>query len=199
MVQNHYMTSRKLILVGGPNGAGKTTFSMKDIALHGGVYLGADAIAAEISPDNPAAAAIEAGRLFLERFDQLIQTEQRLVIESTLSGKSLIRMISRAKAAGLYVEIKFVFVDSENTSLVRVSQRVRNGGHHVPDDDVRRRFARSIVNFWTQYRLLADEWLLIYNERSGPLEVASGVGGELCIYREELFLRFQQIIKEAPP
>lgn len=191
------MTTRQLILVGGPNGAGKTTFSMKELALKGGVYLGADAIAAEISPDNPAAAAIEAGRIFLERFDQLIQTEQRLIVESTLAGKSLGQMISRAKILGFQVQIKFIFVDSSDTSLVRVRQRFSTGGHDVPAEDVRRRFTRSIVNFWTRYRPLADQWLLIYNADGGPVEVAAGGNDQLTIFRETLFLQFQQIVKQA--
>lgn len=193
------MDKRQLIIVGGPNGAGKTTFAMEDLARRGGVYLGADAIAAEISPENPAAAAIEAGRLFLERFDQLIQTEQRLIVESTLAGKSLLRLIADAKAIGFLIKMKFIFVGSAETSLIRIKQRVDRGGHDVPEEDVRRRFSRSLVNFWTKYRLLADDWLLIYNSSNGPLRIADGVDDLLTVYREEYYAKFQQILKRHEP
>lgn len=191
------MTTRKLIIVGGPNGAGKTTFAMEDLARRGGVYLGANAIAAELSPGNPAAAAIEAGRLFLERYDQLTQSEQRLIVESTLAGKSLARMIASAKALGFRIELNFIFVDSEDVSLSRVRQRVGNGGHDVPEADVRRRFARTIVNFWKIYRQLADDWFLFYNAEGGSLNVASGADDSLTVYREALFAKFQQILKRS--
>lgn len=191
------MDKRQLIVVGGPNGAGKTTFAMEDLARRGGVYLGADAIAAELSPGDPAAAAIEAGRLFLERFDQLIQNEQRVIVESTLAGKSLARMITSAKDAGLQIEINFIFIDSEDMSLNRVRQRVRNGGHDVPEIDVRRRFVRTIANFWKIYRPLADDWFLFYNAEGGALNVASGADELLTVYRESLFAKFQQILKRS--
>lgn len=189
------MSTRQLIIVGGPNGAGKTTFALEDLARRGGVYLGADAIAAELSPGDPAAAAIEAARLFIERFDQLVQTEQRLIVESTLAGKSLARMISTAASLGFQVEMNFMFIDSADLSLNRVRQRVLNGGHDVPETDIRRRFARTLANFWTIYRLLADDWFVFYNGGDGAVNIASGSGDSLTVYREAEFARFQQLIK----
>ena len=118
---------------------------MMDLARHGGVYLGADAIAAEISPHDVASAAVEAGRQFLLRFEQLVQTEERIIVESTLAGKSLARHLQMAKELGFEIKIKFIFVDAPEVSLIRVKQRVARGGRHVPDEDVRRRFCRSIA------------------------------------------------------
>lgn len=189
------MSTRQLIIVGGPNGAGKTTFALEDLARRGGVYLGADAIAAELSPGDPAAAAIEAARLFIERFDQLVQTEQRLIVESTLAGKSLARMISTAASLGFQVEMNFMFIDSADLSLNRVRQRVLNGGHDVPETDIRQRFARTLANFWTIYCLLADDWFVFYNGGDGAVNIASGSGDSLTVYREAEFARFQQLIK----
>jgi len=189
------MPQRRLILVGGPNGAGKTTFALMDLARHGGVYLGADAIAAEIAPADPASAAIEAGRQFLLRFDQLLETEERIIVESTLAGKSLRNMIAAAADRGFLIEINFVFIDSDEMSLNRVRHRVRVGGHDVPEEDVRRRFLRTYANFWKLYRPLADDWMVYYNGGGNPVVVAAGVDDLLTVYRESLFVRFQQLVQ----
>src|SRR5690348_16225306 len=114
------MTTRQLIIVGGPNGAGKTTFAMEDLARRGGVYLGADAIAAELSPGNPAAAAIEAGRILVERLEELLLKDQRTVLESTISGKSLAQFIRRAKTAGFHITVQYVFLASAEDCVYRV-------------------------------------------------------------------------------
>lgn len=189
------MAARELIIVGGPNGAGKSTFALEDQLKNGGTYLGADAIAAQLSPGDPSRAAAKAGRQFLIRFQQLIRSESRLIVESTLAGKLLLRTVSAAKASGVRIKVRFIFVDSANDCVERIEQRVRNGGHSVPEIDVRRRFGRSIVNFWTQYRLLADDWLLIYNQYWIPEPVASGFGGQQFVYSETLYAQFLKLLQ----
>lgn len=191
------MTTRQLILVGGPNGSGKTTFSMEDLARHGGVYFGADAIAAELSPANPAAAAIEAGRLFLQRIEAALHAEQRLVVESTISGKSLAKFLKRAKQNSYHITIQYVFLGSPDECVARVRQRVGKGGHDVPEDDIRRRYWRSLHNFWNLYRELADDWVVIYNQLEQPEIVAVGDTEQTIHLNTDLYIQFRLLVEQS--
>lgn len=138
------------------------------------LYLGDDLIAAEICLENPESVAAAAGREFVERLDEALGNSDNLLIESTLSGRSVGRSIQRAAELGFLCEIAFTFVDVPETSIARVAQRVRVGGHHVPTDDVRRRFYRSIKNFWLKYKDLVDHGTLSDNRLSAMREIALG-------------------------
>lgn len=84
-------------------------------------------------------------------------------------------------------------IAAEISSISRVAERVRRGGHHVPDSDVQRRFKRTLNNFWSLYRPLADRWSLAYNE-SQRIDVAEGVGDELIVYDREIFDLFHKLM-----
>ncbi len=145
------MDVQNLIIVGGPNGSGKSTFAL-DYARSTGIrYLGADQIASQLSPDDPAAVRVEASRRFLTSIRESIAKRDSIIIESTLAGKTLLNVIRSAKSAGYEVIIIFVFLDSFDSCLERVRQRVQLGGHDVPETDIRRRFSRAITNFWHTY------------------------------------------------
>jgi len=166
--------SKRLLVVGGPNGAGKTTLANAYLAKGCWLYLGADKIAAELRPENPESVAAAAGREFVERLEEALLDSGDLLIESTLSGRSIGRTLERAQANGFECQIAFTFVDAPNTSVARVAQRVRKGGHHVPVEDVRRRFYRSIKNFWLRYRDMVDQWSLSDNRMYAIREIALG-------------------------
>ncbi len=188
------MNDSKLVVVGGPNGAGKSTFAIHHAAKTGMRYVGADQIASDISPLDPHSARFEAARQFIVRIGQAISNGESLVIESTLAGKSLRNLINKAKKAGYHITILFVFLDSEDTCVDRVTQRVKLGGHSVPEHDIRRRFARATSNFWNLYRQLADFWLLVYNSGDSPENVAIGTSNQTIVRIDELFEIFQSIL-----
>jgi predicted ABC-type ATPase len=189
------MDAPELIVVAGPNGAGKSTFAI-DHALRSNLsYIGADAIAAELSPDDPLSCRIAASRLFLKRIQTAIAQQQPFVVESTLSGRSLRRFIESARNSGYRVTLLFVFLDSADTCVARVNQRVLMGGHHVPESDTRRRFSRSITNFWNIYRELADFWMLVYNSGESPESVAFGYDTNTIVRIDELFQLFQSYVE----
>jgi len=185
------MNAPHLIIVGGPNGCGKSTFATEHAKETGIRYVGADQIADQLDQDNPTSVKIEASRQFVSTIRQSIENRDSLVIESTLAGKSLRKTINDAKSVGYRVSIIFVFLDSEDMCIERVHQRVLLGGHDVPETDIRRRYSRAIVNFWSIYRLLADFWLLVYNSDLRPENVAFGTAQNTIIQNHHLFELFK--------
>ena len=113
------MRTKDLIVVGGPNGAGKTTFADEYVALHGHRYIGADAIATSLSPDEPLQARISASREFLTQVNTAISGSQSFVVESTLSGRTLQKVLRNAKSAQFDITIVYLFLDSVETVLVQ--------------------------------------------------------------------------------
>lgn len=188
------MAEPTVLIVGGPNGAGKTTLAapyadQKDLP-----YLAADRIAEELNPEAPYAARMAAGRTFLQRLDAFIEDRTSFVVESTLAGRSLIRYIDRMNEAGYVTRIAFVFLDSADLCVRRVQERVRKGGHYVPEEDVRRRYARSKGNFWTLYRPKVDQWHLLLNAEDSFVDVALGVPTDTFVLDDDAFENFHRDI-----
>lgn len=151
------MESPKLIIIGGANGSGKTTLAREFVEVDKIDYLGADEIARELNPDKLEAAAISAARIFTRRLNEYLENKQSVLVESTLSGMSLQKHLLKAREKGFEITILFVYLDSPELCVERVAARVAKGGHHVPADDIKRRFKRANTNFWKVYKNLADE------------------------------------------
>ena len=147
----------RCLIIAGPNGAGKTTFARtflprQDVRR----FINADLLAAGLSPLDPAAAQLAAGRLFLSELDRLSAARENFAFESTLSGLGYLTRLRRWRRAGYRIEIIYLKLSDVRLALERVAARVRSGGHDVPEIDVRRRFVRSWTNFEMRYKLLAD-------------------------------------------
>ena len=190
------VNAKQLIVVGGPNGAGKTTFAEKYSSLHGVLYLGADKIASELSPSDPMAARVEASTEFLRRFEEAISRDVDVVIESTLSGKTLQHRMRMARDKGYRVYTVFVFLESADACVDRVLERNEKGGHHVPESDVRRRFPRSLSNFWNIYRDLSDQWVIVNNSGRVPVDVALGTTDTISIRDTDQFNLFHELLDD---
>lgn len=193
------MSNRKeqeLIIVAGPNGSGKTTLAKEYLDTHKGeyVYLSADEIAYEINPEDPISVRLEAGKEFYNRFDRLIEGRKNVLIETTLSGKSVSNLIEQVKKQGQYlITLIFIFLDNEELCVERVKTRVSKGGHPVPVEDIVRRFGRSIVNFWLTYRHLSDRWLLYYNTENHFQQVAHSNENHIYVYDDLLYSLFKEL------
>lgn len=192
--------SKNVMVIAGPNGSGKTTFVseyLRDSEVS--VYISADAIAERLvsRPEEMGSVKIQAGRLFIREIQELIQSGTDFIVEVTLSGKGFERTISQLKRAGYTVAIVFVFLKSAETCIARVRNRVQAGGHHVPTEDVVRRFYRSKHNFWYTYRNLVDEWHLFYNSAEHPQEVASGEGDKVTVINNDFFELFMRDIRNG--
>jgi predicted ABC-type ATPase len=159
---------KKVVIIAGPNGAGKTTFALEFLPAEAGlpIFVNADLIAAGLSPFNPDAASIRAGRMMLTEIDRHAAAGRSFAFETTLSGKSYARRIDTWRAKGFTVELIFLSLGSPEEAIARVAMRVRQGGHHVAPDVIRRRFASGMQNFREVYRQQVDFWQWFDN--SGP-------------------------------
>ena len=156
-------SERKIIVIAGPNGAGKTTFARAYLPFEPAcpIFVNADLIAAGVSPLNPEAAAFRAGRLMLEEIDRHARQGRSFAFETTLAGLGYVRRIRRWRSAGYAVKLIYLPLATPEEAIMRVEQRVRQGGHRIPEDVVSRRFRRSVANFRHVYRDLVDSWLVL--------------------------------------
>ncbi|MBX7171363.1 MAG: zeta toxin family protein [Pyrinomonadaceae bacterium] len=182
-------SKKSLIIVAGGNGVGKTTFAKQFLLENEDyIFLNADEIAKETNSSK-----ISAGKIFFERLNKAINKEKALLIESTLSGRYLIRFIEVLREKNYEVVIIFLFADSPEILIERIKIRVQKGGHFVPNEDVKRRFKRGKANFWTIYKNLADSWSLVYNSEGRFFETAIAEDSEINIVDDNLFQKFLSI------
>ena len=179
-----------LYIIAGPNGAGKTTAGMTILpdVLHIKEFINADAIAAGISPFNVEDVAFQAGRIMLERIDQMIAKEKSFAIETTLSTKSYHTLIKEAKEKGYTVIILFFWLKNAELAKSRVKNRVLHGGHNIPEDVIERRYYKGIYNLINHFIHLCDIWVLFDNSLIQPRMIAKGIkDSEIEIIDTELF------------
>jgi predicted ABC-type ATPase len=163
--------SPTIYLITGCNGAGKTTFAKEFLPKEVKClrFLNADEIARGLSPLKPSAGAVRAARLLLTQADECLHRRETFALESTLSGKTYIRLFRRARQLGYEIELHYLWLSSPTQAIARVRQRVLQGGHHVPAADIRRRFTRSLVHLLDDYLPLAMRWA-IWDSRSLPVK-----------------------------
>lgn len=161
---------RRVIIIAGPNGAGKTTFAREFLPNEAGcpMFVNADLIAAGLAPFAPGTAAVRAGRLMLQEMDRHFAAGESFAFETTLSGRMYLQRIPVWQAAGYRVELIFLRLASPEQAIARVAQRVRQGGHHVDEDVIRRRFAAGLENFTRHYAPVVDSWALYDNSGEAP-------------------------------
>lgn len=186
-----------LCILGGCNGAGKTTLARELLPRLGLMrFLNADEIARGLSPLDPTLSAFRAGRLLLQEARSLIAAKASFALESTLSGKTYVALIREAKAQGYRFLLHYIVIGSATQAVGRVALRVKLGGHHVPEDDVRRRFDRSRRHFLEDYLPLADEWGLWDNQSPPPRQIADS---ETHTIDQLHAMLTSNSLQEAPP
>ena len=165
------MPDKKVIIIAGPNGAGKTTFALEYLPNEADcpVFVNADLIAAGLSPFRPATAAIRAGRLMLEEINTHVHAGRSFAFETTLAGRGYVRMIRQWRADDYRVRLIFLSLATPEEAITRVASRVRQGGHHIPEQAIRRRFDSGLRNFKTIYRLYVDDWLWYNTSGTTPV------------------------------
>ena len=184
------INKNELVIICGPNGSGKTTFSKAFLKNRAYIYLCADDIAKEIDPDNFDKARLRAGKEFFHRLEKHKKQQDDILIENTLSGLYLRKMIPQFKEQNYLISIVFIFIDNPQICIERIKERVLKGSHYVTDKDVIRRYYRSNLNFWNHYRLLANNWHLSYNSEDQFKTIAVGVQDQYQIKINNIFEKF---------
>ena len=154
------MTHKKIIIIAGPNGAGKTTFARSFLPAEAQCprFINADLIAAGLAPFAPETAALKAGRLMLEEIADCTRRGESFAFETTLSGLGYLAHIRRWRESGYHVTLFFLSLPDAETAIARVAERVRQGGHDIPAETIRRRFAAGLRNLERAYKSAVDAW-----------------------------------------
>lgn len=161
----------RILMIAGPNGAGKTTFAREFLPqeAHCPIFVNADLIAAGLAPFAPETAALRAARLMLEELARHSAARASFAFETTLAGRGYARLIRQWQQAGYLVTLLFLRLASPEEAIARVAERVRQGGHSIPEAVIRRRYAAGLENFAALYAPLVDDWALYDNSGRPPM------------------------------
>ena len=167
---NNTLPGKRCFIIAGPNGAGKTTFARDFLPEEGECinYINADLIAFGLSPFMPEKAKIIAGKLMLREIEKCVGNAESFALETTLSGTSYAKKIQRWQALGYKVILYYFSLPSIEVAIDRVKIRVQEGGHDIPEADIRRRFDRSQRNLDGVFKLIVDAWMIFDTSSHTP-------------------------------
>lgn len=185
-----------MIILAGPNGAGKSTIASAILQgpLRVPEFVNADTIARGLSAFAPDRAAMAAGRIMLARLKELAQQRANFAFETTLASRSFALWIAGLLQEGYEFHLVFLWLPSVELALARVAERVRLGGHAVPEETVRRRYIAGLRNFFQLYQPLASAWQVFDNSsEDAPRPVAAGQGAHVsAVFEEETWGKVQR-------
>jgi predicted ABC-type ATPase len=181
-------------VIAGPNGAGKTTFASEFLPdfVQCREFLNADLIAAGLSPFAPETQNLRAGRLLLERIGELASERADFGFETTLSGRTYVKLLGDMRQNGYRVVLFFLWLPSADMAVARVENRVKQGGHSVPLDDIRRRYRAGVRNLFRLYRPILDDWWLYNASRLPPKLIAAKERDQLTVKQKRLYRQIEQ-------
>ena len=195
----HYK-DKVLYIIAGANGSGKSTLAEVLLKEKNLAFLNADEIAKEIAPNAINSVPISAGKEYFKRLAEFFKENLSFAVESTLSGNNITRIINKAESQNYKTILVYSFLQSCTACIKRVKTRVKNGGHDVPEEDIIRRYYKSLVKFWDEYRLQVNDWTLFYNGYDyAPVVVSFGKKDKYDIInkeKQELFYNIYKIAKD---
>lgn len=185
------MHSPKLYIIAGCNGAGKTTASYTVLPemIACKEFVNADEIAKGLSPFQAEKVAFEAGRIMLQRIKELIKQKTDFAFETTLATRSYVHYIQDAKNNGYTVTLIYFWLNSVELAFARVKDRVVKGGHHIPEETIRRRFVSGIRNLFELYVPICHNWLIIDNSIQEQYLIAESNNFNQTIFNIEVFTK----------
>jgi len=168
-------------VVAGPNGGGKSSIFGEMVRQSGADYYNADEHCARLLERNPGLAREAANALAWEegrrRLEQAVEKGESFAFETTLASRTFAPWIEFLVRGGYSFDLVFLWLSSPELAMARVAERVRMGGHSVPEDVIRRRYTRGLQNFFRLYRPLASRWHFIDNSGATPgRPIAEGAG-----------------------
>jgi len=163
---------KRLYIISGCNGAGKTTASYTILPemLDCKEFVNADEIAKGLSPFNPNKVAIQAGRIMLTRIGNLLESGVDFAFETTLATRSYVNTVKKAQEKSYFVTVLYFWLNSPDLAIERVRIRVKEGGHNIPNETIKRRYDLGISNMFNLYIPVSDYWMFIDNS-SSPFEI----------------------------
>ncbi|MBQ7941133.1 MAG: zeta toxin family protein [Muribaculaceae bacterium] len=188
-------SEKRLYIISGCNGAGKTTasYTLLPEVFQCKEFVNADEIAKGLSPFNPEGVAIDAGKVMIQRITDLLAREETFAIETTLASRSLNNLVTKAQANGYSVKLLFFWLNSTKLAVRRVAQRVKEGGHNIPINVIKRRYVAGIRNLFKIYIPHVDNWLIADNSSVPRTLVAEGGNGlKTVVYDTK---RYNEILK----
>jgi len=164
-----------LIIIADPNGAGKSTTApaLLNDALSIENFVNADVIAQGLCAYQPEKAAIEAGRVMLKRIHQLASEQADFAFETTLATRSFAQWIPQLKTKGYQFHLIVLWLQDAELAVLRVNERIKMGGHSVPEETIRRRYKAGLKNFFNLYTPIADVWRIYNNSDPHPSLIAA--------------------------
>jgi predicted ABC-type ATPase len=177
-------TPPQAVIIAGPNGAGKTT-AAKALLTPEVVFVNADLIAQRLTGRADAPGEVEAMRIEIELIDELVRRRESFAMETTLAPRSLAKRIRLWQSSGYETQLLFLCLPSTDLAISRVLGRVAGGGHHVPEEVVRRRFGEGLRNFFNLYSPLVRTWRLYDGTSPEPRLIAEGSYGKVASVNDE--------------
>ncbi len=165
-----------LIVISGPNGAGKSTLAPHLLRDAFGIveYVNADTLAQGLSAFAPENAAFDAGRIMIKRLNELASQQKDFAFETTLASRFYVRWLRTLQLTGYRVHLIYLGLNKPELALERVNERVRLGGHNIPQDVIQRRYERGLWNLFELYLPIVDSWQLFDASKILPSEIAFG-------------------------
>lgn len=166
------MVEKNLYIIAGCNGAGKTTasFTILPEILNCKEFVNADEIAKGLSPFQPENVSFEAGRIMLNRINELMEAGLSFAFETTLSTRSYKNKIILAKKKGYNVTLLFFWLKNIDLAKERVKTRVIEGGHNIEEEVIARRYYGGIKNLFYIYIPIIND-ILIFDNSEGKHEL----------------------------
>jgi len=188
-----------MIILAGPNGAGKTTAApaLLQNALQVNDFVNADVIAQGLCGFQPEKEAIRAGRIMLKCIHNLADKKIDFAFETTLASRSFAHWMSGLKEHGYQFHLVFLWLKDVELAISRVRERIRLGGHSVPEETIRRRYTSGIKNFFNLYQPLLDYWKFYDNSNINHLSlIASGTKDEKIVENKIIWQQLKEMYCE---
>ena len=190
--------AKNLYIICGCNGAGKTTASYTVLPeiLNCKEFVNADEIARGLSPFNPSRMAIEAGKLMLQRIEDLLKCNETFSIETTLATRSYVNLVKRAQGQGYRVCLLFFWLNCPELAMKRVAERVSKGGHDIPINIIKRRYTAGIKNLFNLFMPSVDYWAIFDTSGTPRKKIAfGGKNAKTEIFHQELYENMKNYVK----